>query len=277
MRRPFVLSASAFCLVALAACAGTSGSGSSSGSGSGSGGSDAPRAVSSSYAQMPANLTYIRPGADVRSFQVKYVGHVTEVPKGTKMLRVWIPVPQSTPVQSIADVAFEGGKPTLTTEKKYGNRLAYFEIPNPGEKVDLTMTFACSRAEQLTDMAGVASDGKETDAAAAKFLAPDKLTIIDDRIRKMAADITKGKTTTLDKSRAIYDYVLGHMKYDKSGTGWGLGDTNHACDVGKGNCTDFHALFMSLCRASGIPAGFEIGLYLPYERGSKEKLGGYLY
>src|SRR6185295_14078221 len=56
---------------------------------------------------------------------------------------------------------------------------------------------------------------------------------------------------------------------------WGRGDTNYACDVGKGNCTDFHALFMSLARASGIPAGFEIGLYLPYERGSQEKVGGY--
>jgi transglutaminase-like putative cysteine protease len=65
------------------------------------------------------------------------------------------------------------------------------------------------------------------------------------------------------------------MTYDKSGTGWGNGDTNFACDAGKGNCTDFHALFMSLCRAKGIPAGFEIGLYPPYARKADEKPGGY--
>jgi transglutaminase-like putative cysteine protease len=65
------------------------------------------------------------------------------------------------------------------------------------------------------------------------------------------------------------------MTYDKNHQGWGRGDTNHACDVGKGNCTDFHALFMSLCRASGIAAGFEIGLYPPYQKGADEKLGGY--
>jgi transglutaminase-like putative cysteine protease len=69
--------------------------------------------------------------------------------------------------------------------------------------------------------------------------------------------------------------VLARMSYDKSGTGWGRGDTNYACDVGKGNCTDFHALFMSLTRAVGIASGFEIGLYLPYERGKQETPGGY--
>ena len=65
------------------------------------------------------------------------------------------------------------------------------------------------------------------------------------------------------------------MTYDKNHSGWGLGSTRHACDVGKGNCTDFHALFNSLCRAQGIASGFEIGLYLPYEKGKVEPLGGY--
>jgi transglutaminase-like putative cysteine protease len=46
--------------------------------------------------------------------------------------------------------------------------------------------------------------------------------------------------------------------------------------VGRGNCTDFHSLFNSMCRAAGIASGFEIGLYLPYDRGSKPaSLGGY--
>jgi transglutaminase-like putative cysteine protease len=99
--------------------------------------------------------------------------------------------------------------------------------------------------------------------------------LVDDEIRQMANEITKGKTTTLDKARAIYDHVLSRMTYDKNHQGWGLGSTRHACEVGKGNCTDFHALFNSLCRASGIASGFEIGLYLPYEKNSTEALGGY--
>jgi hypothetical protein len=91
----------------------------------------------------------------------------------------------------------------------------------------------------------------------------------------MSDEIVKGKTGTVEKARAIYDYVVGKMTYDKNHQGWGRGSTQHACDVGKGNCTDFHALFNSLTAAQGIASGFEIGLYLPYDRKSEEKLGGY--
>jgi transglutaminase-like putative cysteine protease len=49
------------------------------------------------------------------------------------------------------------------------------------------------------------------------------------------------------------------MKYDKSGEGWGRGDSLWACDSRRGNCTDFHSVFISLMRAAGIPARFEIG------------------
>jgi len=64
------------------------------------------------------------------------------------------------------------------------------------------------------------------------------------------------------------------MSYDKSGTGWGNGDIYWACDAKRGNCTDFHALFIGLNRAVGIPAKFAIGFPLPPERGQGE-IGGY--
>ena len=53
------------------------------------------------------------------------------------------------------------------------------------------------------------------------------------------------------------------MKYDKAVEGWGRGDTLRACRIGSGNCTDFHSLFISLARASGIPARFKIGAQIP--------------
>jgi transglutaminase-like putative cysteine protease len=233
-----------------------------------------PAPAAPPLARMTPDPARLLPG-DTRTFKITYVAHVTDVPPGTKSLRVWLPVPQDSAVQSITDVAFDGAPPRIGTDAKFGNRVAYWEIPNPGATFETSYSFTCTRREQVTDLAAVGTDAAETDPAAAAFLADDKLTIVDDRIRKMAAEITAGKTTTVDKAKAIYDYVLAHMKYDKSGQGWGRGDTNYACDVGKGNCTDFHALFMSLARASGIPAGFEIGLYLPYERGKEEKPGGY--
>ena len=67
-------------------------------------------------------------------------------------------------------------------------------------------------------------------------------------------------------SRKIYDWVVDNIQYKKVGSGWGNGDTFWACREGSGNCTDFHALFISLARTEQIPARFEIGFPVPIDR-----------
>ena len=57
--------------------------------------------------------------------------------------------------------------------------------------------------------------------------------------------------------------------------GWGNGDVVYACNVGKGNCTDFHSLFISLSRAAGIPARFQIGYPVPVEEKTGKLLKPY--
>src|SRR5687767_9960969 len=230
-------------------------------------------AAAQSANQQVVSPNYMKP-ASVRKFSIEYVGKISEVPQETKKLRVWFPLPQDSTAQKITDLTFSS-PPKFGTEPKYGNRIAYWEIDSPKTSQEITMRFNCERKEIVSDLAKLDTDGKATPAQFATFLGPDKLVLVDEEMRTMAAEITKGKTTTLEKARAIYDYVLGRMTYDKNHQGWGLGSTRHACDVGKGNCTDFHALFNSLCRASGIASGFEIGLYLPYEKGKVEALGGY--
>ena len=263
--------AAALCALALCACSTSEAAGDDSRGGMSPDASTSPNA---GPARMPADPRYLLPG-DERTFAIEYVARVENVPAGTERLRVWVPVPQDSPVQTITDLRFDGEAPRLTTESRYGNRLAYWEIENPPADLAIEYSFTCTRKEQKTDLEAVAADGEEHAAVPAAFTGNDRLTFVDDRIRALAAEVTDGCTTTLAKANAIYRHVLDHMRYDKSGSGWGRGDTNHACDVGEGNCTDFHALFMSLARASGIPAGFEIGLYLPYQPGVQEAPGGY--
>ncbi len=50
------------------------------------------------------------------------------------------------------------------------------------------------------------------------------------------------------------------------------GDSVRACRIGKGNCTDFHAFFMALAHAAGLPARFRMGYSLP--AADKGTLGG---
>jgi transglutaminase-like putative cysteine protease len=202
------------------------------------------------------------------------VGKVSGVPEGASKLRVWLPVPQNSTAQTIRELTFSQ-TPRLATEPKYRNKIAFWEFDHPKSNLDLTMKFTCERREVVVDLARLRTDGEDAAVQFVVFKQPDKLVLVDEEIRKLSNEITAGKQTSLEKARAIYDYVLGKMTYDKNHVGWGLGSTRHACDVGKGNCTDFHALFNSLCRAQGLASGFEIGLYLPYEKGKVEPLGGY--
>jgi hypothetical protein len=79
--------------------------------------------------------------------------------------------------------------------------------------------------------------------------------------------------SSYEQARAIYDYVIANMTYDKSGEGWGLGDAIYACNDKKGNCTDFHSLFIAIARSRGIPARFTIGF--PLGAPTTGKIPGY--
>jgi len=223
--------------------------------------------------QQAVSKEFLKPAVS-RTFSITYVGRAKDIPAGTKKLRMWLPVPQDSTVQTIKDLSFSRDM-TVGTESKYGNKVAYAEIENPGAAVEITMKFVCTRQEIRVDLEKLSAEGSDPESSFPAFRKPDSLVTIDEEIRKLSSDVTKGKEGSLAKARAIYDYVLEKMTYDKNHEGWGKGSTKHACEVGKGNCTDFHALFNSLCRAQGIASGFEIGLYLPYEKGKKEKLGGY--
>ena len=106
------------------------------------------------------------------------------------------------------------------------------------------------------------------------WLEPDRLVPLNELILGMSRQITANEQTDLGKVRAIYDYVVDNMTYKKEGDGWGQGDISWACTTKTGNCTDFHALFTGLVRASGIPAKFAIGFPLPPERGTGQ-ISGY--
>ena len=101
----------------------------------------------------------------------------------------------------------------------------------------------------------------------------NRLVTLSPQVRKIAGEVTKGKITTLAKARAIYDYVFDNVSYDKTVPGYGQGDTERVCLLKAGNCTDFHSLFISLARASDIPAKFVIGVPISQEK--KGELSNY--
>ena len=193
--------------------------------------------------------------ADAKSFDATYVATLDEIPANTKKIDVWIPLPKSSEHQTIREVVIDSPYAfTRRTDKAWGNDYAYASVENPPRTITTRVKFAMTRNEaRLTDIKGA---GTPPDP---KTLKADRLVTLSPRVRELSANLTADRKTTIDKARAIYDHLLATMTYDKTTPGWGQGDTERACDVRKGNCTDFHSLFMSLARAQNIPSRFVIG------------------
>jgi transglutaminase-like putative cysteine protease len=141
-------------------------------------------------------------------------------------------------------------------------------IDHPTQReIPIEVAFTATRREYVHRTAARAPRDLPA-AQRARFLQPDRLVPTDGKIRDLGIEVTKGKTTDLEKARAIYDYVTRSVKYDKTGTGWGRGDALYVCDARAGNCTDFHSLIIGMARAVGLPAKFAIGFPLPAQRGA---------
>ena len=110
-------------------------------------------------------------------------------------------------------------------------------------------------------------------ASLRRFLEADKLVPITGLPAEIAARQVRSGMSEMERARVLYEYTLANMRYDKSGTGWGHGDTLWACDAKRGNCTDFHSLFISMVRSQQIPGRFEIGFSLPTENSQGEVPG----
>ena len=198
-----------------------------------------------------------------RSFRMTYSATIPPRPAGAARVDVWVPVPTSDAQQTISDLSIRTDLPQeLQTEAEYHNRVLHV-WNDRAATTSVELTFRCTRLEEHAGSAAGERAVSHEPAPGPRDLQPDRLGVIDDQVRQTAAQITAGKTDTLAQARAIYDYVVAHMAYDKATPGWGQGDTARACSIGKGNCTDFHALFISLARAQGIPARFGIGLQVP--------------
>jgi transglutaminase-like putative cysteine protease len=212
-----------------------------------------------------------------RRVRFRYAAEMRQVPADARHAVLWLPFPPETPHQEISNIVVRSNGPTSThREGEYGNACLSLECDDPVARPPrVELEFDLVRREHRHPLVALPkkADSDSPVRVERRCFEPDRLVPIDGRILELALDVTRGRTERLEQARSIYDYTVSSLKYDKTGTGWGRGDIFHACDVRRGNCTDFHALFIGLCRARGIAARFEIGFSLPTDKPEGEIAG----
>jgi transglutaminase-like putative cysteine protease len=215
------------------------------------------------------------PPAAERVFTVRYAATVGPVPAGQGPLDVFLPLPPSDDTQQVLSLEVHGPvKGEQATESTFGNRYWHGRIESPeGRPVEVEVV-ATVRREAVRGPLGVKGPRSYSEAERtrfARYLRAEKrvpihggpIDAIDKEIgEKLGARAQEPEAV----ARALYDYVVDNLEYKKVGSGWGNGDTFWACSAKYGNCTDFHALFISLARKRGIPSNFEIGFPIPTDK-----------
>lgn len=191
------------------------------------------------------------------------------LPRLTGDARMWIPLPstdafQSIDVERITTPATPGVTQRILTDQRYGNKVLYLELTpeDSGEMIELIFDVHRREKTVYEHVHDERGGGVPDD-----FLAPEEHVPINDEFRQIADDVLQGRQQNdLVRARALYDHTIDRMRYIKAGEGWGQGDAVRAATALSGNCTDYHAYFIALARASGIPARFAIGAAVPSSR-----------
>jgi transglutaminase-like putative cysteine protease len=209
-------------------------------------------------AQAFATRAADNPGIVKGTDQFEFVYRV-KLPEIKGDARVWIPLAKTDAFQTVSDEQLNiPMKWEKVRDRDYGNEICVLHLEPEDSGKTIELRYRVVRKEK----GAYPANGTE----AARYLRPEKLVPINDTFRTLAQKAGAGKTDDLERAKALYDHVMGRMRYDKSGTGWGRGDAMYACDVRTGNCTDFHAYFIALARSIGIPARFAIGATIPADK-----------
>jgi transglutaminase-like putative cysteine protease len=190
------------------------------------------------------------------SFEFHYRVELPEI-KGTAKL--WIPIASTDEYQQVEIIEMKVPiEYKLLNDKENNNTILYLEPGASQSQKTIEISYNVMRKEK-----GPVAEGAPMNKA---YLADNRLMPVGGRFETIANEAIVGRTgSELMKARALYDYIIDNMRYMKYGN-YGNGDSNYACDVRTGNCTEFHSFFISLARSIGIPARFAVGASIPSER-----------
>lgn len=212
-----------------------------------------------------------------RRLQIELAVTVPEV-EDDGPLHVFVPLPRDASAQRVSDLAVHAPIEGEIETDPLGNRFWHGVSAGPREGFDLAVRATVERLPRVSEPVADASLAEGDRERLAPWLASTDRVPLGDvteaELRPILEELGPPPAGAEARARQIYDWVVDHVEYKKTGTGWGNGDIFWACSERYGNCTDFHTLLLALARTEGIPGRFEMGFPIPMDRPSGG-IGGY--
>ena len=201
-----------------------------------------------------------------------------EVAQPTGQVMVWVPLPLSQDTdwfQTLGNSVtgnFTVNDDVIEPSYRAAIGAAAFKPSEAMPVFEVTSRFRTrDRKVELKPGAGMLANAAEQ----AIYLKPTDYIPTDGLVRETALKITKGARTDVQKAKSIYDWTIENTERNPSTKGCGVGDVKAMLESNnlKGKCADLNALFVALCRASGVPARDVYGVRVADSQRGYKSLG----
>jgi len=190
---------------------------------------------------------------------------VVTPPYHTRLLKVWLPLPQSDFGQEVT-----GGKlstfptevtPTIGIEKVFGNKFACFEFHDPqGAQIvrhrfkikvwELRWNVDPAKVTSVTDWPESFQNYRRSEGQAV---------VVDDRFTSLLHQIVPERRNGLGDMSAVMDWVMSGFTYDHENASL-TASAIHALTEHRGHCSDYHGFCAAMGRALGYPTRVTYGI-----------------
>lgn len=217
----------------------------------------------SAQSELDPKLPYQGVKANSVTYDVDFSAVVT-APYHTKVLKVWLPLPQSDECQTVEPGTLTSFPmkvvPTIGTEKTYGNKFAYFEFDHPEGAQIVRHRFKITTWEVRWRLDPAKVETVERwPASFDPYLRSDQSVVVDERLRLAIQKIVPTKKGAGSDLAEVMHWVNGNMKYDHADASLNA-SADHAWTKKMGHCSDYHGLCAALGRSLGYPTRVAYGI-----------------
>jgi transglutaminase-like putative cysteine protease len=193
-----------------------------------------------------------------RTFEVVCRLEITSRDTSTQ---AWVPVPSVNETdwfRTLENTWKSNGKATLENDPKYGASMLHVEWPASERNATVEVTSRISTRDRAVDLSKPTHYSPLSASEHDLYINPTKFIPTDGIVRTVSDKIVADAKATSDveKTRAIYEWIVDNTFRDANVRGCGTGNVAAMLRSGNfgGKCADLNALFVGLVRAQGIPA-----------------------
>lgn len=222
------------------------------------------------YGSAAPRIVYENP----RVYNVDYSFELTPDPNKidrTKDLKLWVPVPQEWDCQkAVKIISVEPAPHAKYVDPEHGNQMLFWdfgkEAERPSYKVDIKFCLESYEVHAKVDPEKIDPYDKMSEEYAL-YTRSSRTICITPKVKQLAKIAVGSETNPYVQAKRIFEFVVMKMRYRhrigiaelrKRGINFLLDSpirdekTGEECFIGQ--CHQYSALFVALCRAVGIPA-----------------------